>query len=79
MNNHPLYQLDAHVPDKDSSDTTQPPLKKRDKIRKFFGIPKSLAKVKAKSSTQSLDSQDPSQQSTQSFGASQVDDNQGAH
>ncbi|KAG9067040.1 hypothetical protein KI688_012952 [Linnemannia hyalina] len=76
MNNHPLDRQDAHVPNKDSSDTIQTPLKKRDKFRKFFGIPKSLAKAKAKSSTQSLDSQDPSQQSTQSFGASQVDDNQ---
>ncbi|KAG9067049.1 hypothetical protein KI688_012961 [Linnemannia hyalina] len=74
MNNHPLDQLDAHVPDNDSSNTTQPPLRKRDKFRKFFGIPKSLAKVKTKSSTQSLDSQDPSHQSTRSFGASQVDD-----
>ncbi|KAK3823899.1 MAG: WD40-repeat-containing domain protein [Linnemannia elongata] len=76
MNNHPLDQLDANVSDKDSSNTTQHPPRRRDRFRKFFGIPKSLAKVKAKSSTQSLDCQDPSQQSTQSFGASQIDDNQ---
>ncbi|KAG9067036.1 hypothetical protein KI688_012948 [Linnemannia hyalina] len=76
MNNHPLDQLDANVPDKDISNTAPPPLRKRDKVLKFFGIPKSSAKVKVKSSTQSLDSQDPSQQSTQSFGASQVDDNE---
>ena len=72
MNSHPLDQLDADGPDKDNSNTTR----KRDRVRKFFGIPKSLAKVKAKSSTQSFDSQDLSQQSIQSFGASQVDDNQ---
>ncbi|KAG0053315.1 hypothetical protein BGZ90_006256, partial [Linnemannia elongata] len=76
MNNHPPDQLDANVPDKDSPDTTQPPSRKRDKFLKFFGVPKSLAKVKAKSSTQSLDSQDHSQQSTQPSCASQVDDNQ---
>ncbi|KAF9299266.1 hypothetical protein BGZ88_011481 [Linnemannia elongata] len=76
MNNHPLDQLDASVPEKDSSDTTQPPLRKRDKFRKFFHTPKPLTKVKAKFSTQSLDSQDDSQQSNQSFGASQVEDNQ---
>ncbi|KAK5814761.1 WD40-repeat-containing domain protein [Linnemannia elongata] len=72
MNNHPLEQLDANIPDKDSSDTTQPPLKKRDKFRKFFSIPKSLNKVKAKSSTLSL----TSQQSTLSSVFSQVDDHQ---
>ncbi|KAG0068890.1 hypothetical protein BGZ90_000407, partial [Linnemannia elongata] len=70
MSNHPLDQLDANVPDKDSSETIQPPLKKRDNIRKFFGISKSLDKVKAKSSTQSL----ASQQSTLSSVTTQVDD-----
>ncbi|KAG0073849.1 hypothetical protein BGZ90_011247 [Linnemannia elongata] len=72
MSNHPLSQLDVNVPDKDSSDTIQPSLKKRDKIRKFFGISKSLDKVKAKSSTQSL----TSQQSTLSSVTSQIDDHQ---
>ncbi|OAQ35049.1 hypothetical protein K457DRAFT_1496074 [Linnemannia elongata AG-77] len=72
MNSHPLHQLDANVPDKDDSDTIQPPLKKRDKIRKFFGISKFLDKVKTKSSTQSL----TSQQSTLSSVASQIDDHQ---
>ncbi|OAQ35034.1 hypothetical protein K457DRAFT_13604 [Linnemannia elongata AG-77] len=70
MSNHPLDQLDANIPDEDSSNTIQPPLKKRDKIRKFFGISKSLDKVKAKSSTQSL----TSQQSTLSSVSCQVDD-----
>ncbi|KAG9066992.1 hypothetical protein KI688_012904 [Linnemannia hyalina] len=74
MNKHPLDQQDANVPDKDSSDTTQPPPSKRSKFRMLF---ESLASISAKSLTQSLGSQDPSQQSTQSFGASQVDDNQG--
>ncbi|KAF9310962.1 hypothetical protein BGZ91_006945, partial [Linnemannia elongata] len=72
MSNHPLSQLEATVPDKDSSDTTQPPLKKRDKFLKFFSISKSSAKAEAKSSTQSLDSRDPSQQSTQSSATFQV-------
>ncbi|KAF9139622.1 hypothetical protein BGX30_007676, partial [Mortierella sp. GBA39] len=76
MNNHPLDQLDTNVPDKDSCNNAHPPLRKRDKFRKFFGVPKSLVKVEAKSSTQSLDSQDPSQQSTRSFGATLDDDNQ---
>ncbi|KAK3834390.1 MAG: hypothetical protein JOS17DRAFT_43449 [Linnemannia elongata] len=57
MNNHLFDQLDANVCGKDSSDTAQPPLRKRVKIRKVFGISKSLAKVKVKSSTQLLDSQ----------------------
>ncbi|KAG0055894.1 hypothetical protein BGZ89_002239, partial [Linnemannia elongata] len=69
MNNYPLDQLGANVPDKDSSDTIQPPLKKRDKIRKFFGISTSLNKAMAKSSIQSL----ASQQSTLLSVASQVD------
>ncbi|KAK5829466.1 hypothetical protein F5H01DRAFT_18818 [Linnemannia elongata] len=76
MNKHPLDQLDAGVPEKDSSDTTQPPLRNRNKVRKFFKTPKSLTEVNAKFSTQSLDSQDDSQQSNQSFGASQVEDHQ---
>ncbi|KAK3820907.1 MAG: hypothetical protein JOS17DRAFT_777673 [Linnemannia elongata] len=76
MNNYPLSQLDANVPAKESSDTIQLPLRKLDKFRKYLGLLKSLAIVKATSSTQSLASQEPSQQSTQSFGASQVDDNQ---
>ncbi|OAQ35077.1 hypothetical protein K457DRAFT_648064 [Linnemannia elongata AG-77] len=63
MNNPPLDQLDANVPDKGSPNTTQAPPRKRYKSRKFFGVPKSL------------DSRDPSQQSTQSFGASQFDGN----
>ncbi|KAK3834377.1 MAG: hypothetical protein JOS17DRAFT_773263 [Linnemannia elongata] len=57
MNNRRLDQLDANVLDKNSSDTTQPPLRKGHKFRDFFGIPKSLAKVKVRTSTQSLDSQ----------------------
>ncbi|KAG0066619.1 hypothetical protein BGZ89_007076, partial [Linnemannia elongata] len=76
MNKHPLDQLDAGVPEKDSSDTTQLPLRNRNKVRKFFKTPKSLTEVKAKFSTQSLDSQDDSQQSNQSFGASQVENHQ---
>ncbi|KAH7052984.1 hypothetical protein BKA57DRAFT_491162 [Linnemannia elongata] len=64
MNNHPLDQLDANVPDKGSPNTTQAPPRKRYKSRKVFGVPKSL------------DSRDPSQQSTQPSSASQVDDNQ---
>ncbi|KAH7052988.1 hypothetical protein BKA57DRAFT_491164 [Linnemannia elongata] len=69
MNNHPLELLDDTAPDKGSSGTAPPP-RKRDKFRKFFSIPKSLAKVKAKSSTQSL----TSQQSTLWSDSSQVDD-----
>ncbi|KAK3834342.1 MAG: hypothetical protein JOS17DRAFT_824999 [Linnemannia elongata] len=57
MSNDPLDQLDASIPDKDSADTTQPPLRKRDMFLKFFGISISLAKVEAKSLTYSLDSQ----------------------
>ncbi|KAF9329737.1 hypothetical protein BGZ91_000429, partial [Linnemannia elongata] len=76
MNNHLLDQLDASVLAKDSSETTQPPLRKRNKFRKFFNTLKSLAKVLAEFSTQPLDSQDDSQHSSQSFGASQVEDNQ---
>ncbi|KAF9292796.1 hypothetical protein BGZ88_006110, partial [Linnemannia elongata] len=64
MNNPPLDQLDANVPDKGSPNTTQAPPRKRYKSRKVFGVPKSL------------DSRDPSQQSTQPSSASQVDDNQ---
>ncbi|KAG0062179.1 hypothetical protein BGZ89_010860, partial [Linnemannia elongata] len=63
MNNPPLDQLDANVPDKGSPNTTQAPPRKRYKSRKFLGVPKSL------------DSRDPSQQSTQSFGVSQFDGN----
>ncbi|KAG0080692.1 hypothetical protein BGZ90_011569, partial [Linnemannia elongata] len=63
MNNPPLDQLDANIPDKGSPNTTQAPPRKRYKSRKSFSDPKSL------------DSRDPSQQSTQSFGASQFDGN----
>ncbi|KAG0065091.1 hypothetical protein BGZ90_001933, partial [Linnemannia elongata] len=68
MNNRPLELLDDTAPDKDSSGTAPPP-RKRDKFLKFFSIPKSLAKVKAKSSTQSL----TSQRSTLWSDSSQVD------
>ncbi|KAG0061810.1 hypothetical protein BGZ89_011155, partial [Linnemannia elongata] len=71
MNNRPLELLDDTAPDKGSSGTAPPP-RKRDKFRKFFSILKSLARVKAKSSTQSL----TSQQSTLWSDSSQVDGHQ---
>ncbi|KAF9127998.1 hypothetical protein BG015_004422, partial [Linnemannia schmuckeri] len=71
MSNHPLDQLDTHVPDKDSTNTTKP-LRMRDKFRNFFGIPISVGKVKAKTSTQPLKSEFHSQQSIQFSVASQV-------
>ncbi|KAF9272700.1 hypothetical protein BGZ88_004494, partial [Linnemannia elongata] len=49
MNKHPLDQLDATIPDKEGTNTTQTPLRKRNKFRKVFGIPKSFSKIKAKS------------------------------
>ncbi|KAF8932180.1 hypothetical protein BGZ47_011519 [Haplosporangium gracile] len=77
MNNYPLDQLNTHVPDKGSANITEP-LRKRDKFRNFFGIPKSLANAnaKAKSPMQSMKSEVHSQQSTQSSVASQVTDDQ---
>ncbi|KAF9298896.1 hypothetical protein BGZ88_003760, partial [Linnemannia elongata] len=75
MNNHPLDQLDAHVPGKESVNTA-PPLRKRDKFLDFLSLPKSLSKIKAKRSTQSLKSQAFSEQSTYSSAASQVDSQQ---
>ncbi|KAF9538820.1 hypothetical protein EC957_006192, partial [Mortierella hygrophila] len=72
MNNHPLNQLDANVPDKESA-STAPPLNKRDKLLDLLGIPRSLPKVKAKHSTQSLKSLSLSQQTAKSSIACQVD------
>ncbi|KAF9536798.1 hypothetical protein EC957_009673, partial [Mortierella hygrophila] len=77
MNNHPLNQLDANVPDKGSSDATQPPPRKRHKSVDLLRIPRSLPKVKAKHSTQSLKSLSVSQQTAKSFIACQVDNLQG--
>ncbi|KAG9066993.1 hypothetical protein KI688_012905 [Linnemannia hyalina] len=77
MNNHPLDQLDANVPDKGSSDPTQPLPRKRDKFLDFLHIPRSLPKVKAKHSTQSLKSLSLSQQTAKSSIACQVDNLQG--
>ncbi|KAF9142515.1 hypothetical protein BG015_000800 [Linnemannia schmuckeri] len=71
MNNHPLDQLDTHVPDKDSTNTAQP-IRKGGIFHGFFSVSKSKAKVKAKSPTQSLKSEVHSQQSIQSSVASQI-------
>ncbi|KAK3836394.1 MAG: WD40-repeat-containing domain protein [Linnemannia elongata] len=73
MTDHPLDEVDAIFPHNYSSKTTQLPLRKRDKVRKLFGTPKSLSKVKARRSTHSLQSQALSQQSTRSSAAFQVD------
>ncbi|KAG0307672.1 hypothetical protein BGZ97_000321 [Linnemannia gamsii] len=55
MTNPPLEELDDYSGN-DSFDTTQV-LRKRDKFRNFFTVPKSESKVKDTSSTQSLTSQ----------------------
>ncbi|KAK5814778.1 WD40-repeat-containing domain protein [Linnemannia elongata] len=73
MNNYPLDQLGAHVPGKESINTV-PPLRKRDKFLDLLSLPKSLFKIKAKRSTQTLKFQALNQHSTQSSVTSQVDD-----
>ncbi|KAG0285747.1 hypothetical protein BGZ96_010044 [Linnemannia gamsii] len=54
MSNHPLEELDDYSRN-DDFDTTQL-LRKQDKFRNFFTVPKSGSKVKDTSSTQSLTS-----------------------
>ncbi|OAQ28571.1 WD40 repeat-like protein [Linnemannia elongata AG-77] len=49
MNKHPLDQLDATIPDKEDTNTTQLSLRKRNKVRKVFGTPKSLGRIKTNS------------------------------
>ncbi|KAG9067027.1 hypothetical protein KI688_012939 [Linnemannia hyalina] len=72
MHNHPLDQLDANVPGKESANTA-PPLRKRDKSIDFLGIPRSLSKVKAKRPTRSWKFRTRSRQSAKPSIASQVD------
>ncbi|KAH7038634.1 hypothetical protein BKA57DRAFT_441957 [Linnemannia elongata] len=63
MSNHPLDQLDPHVPGSNNAKNTVR-TRKRDKIREFCGFPKPKSKeVKHKASNQSLHSRSASQHS----------------
>ncbi|KAF9899234.1 hypothetical protein EC991_009275, partial [Linnemannia zychae] len=62
MTNHPLEELDSQTP-QDSSPSSTTPIRKRDMLRSFLRLPKSK-EAKHKASSQSLNFQPPSQQST---------------
>ncbi|KAF9091907.1 hypothetical protein BGX29_010712 [Mortierella sp. GBA35] len=56
MTNHPINQPTSHALDSDSPNTI-PPLRNRNKYFGLLGVPKNKAKIKAKTSSQSLDTQ----------------------
>ncbi|OAQ35018.1 hypothetical protein K457DRAFT_13591, partial [Linnemannia elongata AG-77] len=72
----PTFSKRQKIPSQYESVNTAPPLRKRDKVLDFLSLPKSLSKVKAKRSTQSLKSQALSEQSPHSSAASQIDSQQ---
>ncbi|KAG9065468.1 hypothetical protein KI688_001751 [Linnemannia hyalina] len=74
MSNHPIDQLDLHVPGSDSANSTVG-IRKRDKFLKFCGFSKAKSKeVQPKASNQSPHSRPASQQSTRpSSNVAQVD------
>ncbi|KAF9086880.1 WD_REPEATS_REGION domain-containing protein, partial [Mortierella sp. GBA35] len=71
MSNHPIDQPGSHALGSDSSYAT-PPLRSRDKFFGLLGIPKYKAKIKAKTSSQSLNTEGDEQVKKSSPFASQA-------